>query len=138
MNYKIFTGWLIGLVLISLSLAACGGGSTAESSEAPADTPLEESAAETAPETEATPVETANEEAGAETEAFAGETETDEVAESTEPGNLPQPDTVVSAAASCQSVDIPENPLIAAVTENDWARGPADAPITIIEYGDFQ
>jgi hypothetical protein len=35
-------------------------------------------------------------------------------------------------------VTVPENQLIATASEDDWAKGPTDAAITVIEYGDFQ
>lgn len=41
--------------------------------------------------------------------------------------------TVVS-----QETDPAEESALARVSETDWAQGPEDAYVTIIEYGDFQ
>jgi protein-disulfide isomerase len=40
--------------------------------------------------------------------------------------------------AVCQAVQIPSNDRIAPVSDKDWTKGPANAPVTLIEYGDFQ
>ena len=42
------------------------------------------------------------------------------------------------SAVTCEVIPIPNNPLIAQVSDTDWIKGPVDAPITLIEYGDFQ
>jgi len=37
-----------------------------------------------------------------------------------------------------EPLEFPTNPNIPPVTEDDHSHGPADAPITFIEYADFQ
>jgi len=63
------------------------------------------------------------------------------------PTSVPDTATAVPAAsatpsgpASCVEApfDFPPEPRIPPVTEEDHIRGPADAPITFIEYADFQ
>lgn len=46
----------------------------------------------------------------------------------------------LSQSASCQAapLELPVEERIPDVTEDDHIHGPADAPITIIEYADFQ
>jgi hypothetical protein len=38
----------------------------------------------------------------------------------------------------CVALSIPADPKVPSVTDADWTKGPADAPVTVIEYGDFQ
>ena len=38
----------------------------------------------------------------------------------------------------CVTEPIPEEPNSPAVTADEWATGPADALVTLVEYGDFQ
>lgn len=50
--------------------------------------------------------------------------------------------TTVPGTATCRAVtsifaSLP-TPDIPPVTAQDWLRGPADAPVTMIEYADFQ
>lgn len=118
---KQITLWL---VLLPLILAACGGAETpppTEMAEA-SPTPVMEATTETEP--TATTAETEPTETTTEQETTVSEQTAD-----LSPAN---PD------AECTPVEIPENENIADITEDDWARGPADAPITLIEYGDYQ
>ena len=51
-------------------------------------------------------------------------------------------DVITSPPATCTAVSAlapsEEASLFPEVTSTDWARGPADAAVTIVEYGDFQ
>ena len=38
----------------------------------------------------------------------------------------------------CVTEPTPEDPNIPAVTADDWSKGPGDALVTLVEYGDFQ
>ncbi len=129
LRYKQFAnqaGWLLtALLLLSLTLAACGGAPTVETPEEVAESQPEPTKPAEAPAEESKP---ATEEA--QVEPTTAPTETAVVEEAPAP--------VAASIAECQSIDIPDNALIAAVTDTDWANGPADAPVTLIEYGDYQ
>jgi hypothetical protein len=56
---------------------------------------------------------------------------------------LPQPTAEIAvepqeAFCVAEPLELPVEPRIPPVTEADHVHGPADAPITIIEYADFQ
>jgi hypothetical protein len=122
-NYLPQRAWavgVVGLLVTALTLAACGG--TAES------VPEEASSTEEVNAVTPTVVE---EEAEATEEAEIAQAPT-----ATEETQVAQPQN--SPPASCEPVLIPDNELIAAPTEDDWARGLATASVTVIEYGDFQ
>jgi hypothetical protein len=52
-------------------------------------------------------------------------------------GCKPEP-TPPPAFCAAEPLNLPVEPRIPPVTEADHVQGPADAPITIIEYADFQ
>jgi hypothetical protein len=112
-------GWLaVSLLAAAFTVAACGG---VAPPEAPAAQPETVEAATAAPvPTSTQPTQSAPTATSAAAEAPA------------------QAEPVSSGPAVCEAVDIPDNTLIAAVSETDWAKGPASAPVTLIEYGDFQ
>ncbi len=148
MSKQIFSrvGWLVGLLLFSVAVAACGGAATESEppttpAEANAPAQVEENkvqadVAEQEPEESPVAEEAAADEAEIEEEAAEETTAAEPAAESNE--SLLDPAASVASVAECVTVEIPDNPLIATVTEDDWVKGPADAPITLIEYGDFQ
>ncbi len=119
--------WLAGLLLASLWLAACGG--TAQSTPQP----QEQVAANQTTEATATTPATA--------EVAQAATATEEVAIAEPPATAASPTAKPPAApkqAICQAIEIPTNDKAATVTTNDWSKGSANAPITLIEYADFQ
>ena len=121
--------WLLGLLVMGLMLAACGSATESASSEAAAS-PSAEPAADTP--TTAPPTEEA---ATAESETTDTESPSDS-SPSVDTGQTmchtatPQSDPIVGA--------LQPNPTIAQVTDDEWSKGPANAPVTLIEYGDFQ
>ena len=127
--------WLTGLLLLSLFLAACGGAAQ------PAPAQTGEPAAGTTTESDNCDVESAC--GPTPTEEFAGaettEPEAQQPASTEEAAEVAAaPGQNSTAAAVCQPVEIPINTLVAPASDQEWSRGPADAPITLIEYGDFQ
>jgi hypothetical protein len=128
---KRYVMWLVGLLAVSLALAACGGTaeSVTEATMAPTDAVEATTAADAVAETQE--AEAAVTEAAPATDEVA----TDE-AEIASDENTSAPASTTPAI--CQAVEIPDNQLIAPVSAEDWSKGPADAEITLIEYGDFQ
>lgn len=102
-----------------------------------------------AEETEATSEEAAPEESEAVSEEPAAEESATKEAEATdnESSSAPEQELASSSSAACRAVTpdndpiaavLQPNELIAPISDSDWTKGPADAPITFIEYGDFQ
>ena len=150
------SAWILALLVFGLILAACGN-TAAPAAEAPASTEESVAAAPPAEDTpvmkeESEPTNTPEEEAVKE-EPTAESAAENEVAAEPEDEKTGQEGT----AAACVAADPNTDPLagailflddyietgepnsgIAPVTNADWAKGPADAPLTIIEFGDFQ
>ncbi len=131
MTKKLFVYLVIGVLLLS----AC----KAQTTPTPAETAAEETTEAAEPPIEET-VELNIGESAEETEE-AQETEENEPAESVSP--------VEGEAMPCStvydyelSVEAEQYQVVAdqlpPVSEDDWSNGPEDAPITIIEYADFQ
>jgi hypothetical protein len=116
-------GWS-GLLLLSLALAACSGQPTTPPAETAAETPTQAAVSQAVEDTPPTQ---------------AQEPPTEVAADSPVSPVTPA-ETVVAAAKPvvCEPVEIPVNSKIAAINDKDWAKGPATAPVTLIEYGDFQ
>jgi hypothetical protein len=116
--------------IVSLTLTACG--SAAESTSEATVTPVA---------TKETIAQATEEQKATATEKIATEevaTEKAEATKETVPTSEQDLPTSASTEAGCQAVEIPANGLIAAVSDTDWTKGPANAPVTLIEYGDFQ
>lgn len=132
-------GLMMSLLALSLILAACGGTPEPTMEPTPTEAPataVDPATETTEPEPTTAPVEEqATEEATAETD---GEAVAIAQAEC-QPAD-PNTDPIAGIVQSLnQYFDAnPINDAIAPVADTDWVKGPADAPITVIEYGDFQ
>jgi hypothetical protein len=60
--------------------------------------------------------------------------------EAATPTEMPQQEQAVASASAalCEPFEIPDNTLLSPASDEDWAKGPANASVTVIEYGDFQ
>ncbi|MCG3210767.1 MAG: hypothetical protein FOGNACKC_04398 [Anaerolineae bacterium] len=115
---------LAGLTLLAL-LAACGG-ETQSSAPTPAgETPT---AVASAAQTEATA------ESATPTTAPTANANDNAAASS----DLPVAPVGPTGPASCTPIEIPNNALTSLAKADEWSKGPESAPITLIEYGDFQ
>ena len=151
---------IVALLVFGLILTACGGATTP-----PAETPaLTEEPAGNTPVTEEksepadTPKEEMVEEVSTEESAETTEVPPTEVSSEAEPGSeVSDTSGTAGTAAACLPADPNTDPIagailfldeyidagpvnegISPVTDTDWAIGPADAAVTIVEFGDFQ
>jgi endonuclease/exonuclease/phosphatase (EEP) superfamily protein YafD len=121
MNQRLVILIAVGLAAL---LAACGP-ATPSPVAISTDTPQAASAPATATSAPAVATPTVAQGEAATTVAEAGPT-------ATEAFPTPNPDP------QCTAVPIMADPNIKPVAADEWAKGPADAAITVIEYGDFQ
>jgi len=140
--------WIVGMVallVLGLILTACGGATT-PAAEAPAPTeeavgaapPAEDTpAAVEEPEPTDTPEESSPAETSTETEALSiAQGATAAACLPADPNTDPLAGAILYLDKYIDDNDINEG--IPAVTDADWTKGPANAPVTIIEFGDFQ
>ncbi len=117
-RFRLPVAWLSSALWLSLFLAACSGAAQpAPTQTAPAASTSEPAAQQPAATAEATTI-------AATTEAAAAPAENATAAK--------------PAQAICQAVEIPNNDLLAPVSDQDWSKGLATASVTLIEFGDFQ
>jgi hypothetical protein len=116
----------VGLAALAVLLAACGPATPSPVAVAsPTDTPQAASAPATATNAPAAATPTVAQGEAATTVAEASPA-------ATEAFPTPNPNP------QCTAVPITADPSIKPVAADEWAKGPADASITVIEYGDFQ
>jgi hypothetical protein len=135
---KLRAVWLIGLLLLGLSLTACGGGAAPATEVTPPAAPEAETGTEA--DTNAPVAEEATEVTEEEPYEAATEEAVEPTAEATEANEeaLAQEQLSLNNEVVCEAIEVPDNPLIAEVSAEEWVKGPADAAVTLIEYGDFQ
>ena len=125
------------LLSAMLILSACGGDAaeTSPPDQTSETTPVAEVAAspEAASPTEEPETATQATSATETTESEADDVE-DEAAADEEEVSVTDPLTPVE----CESIEIPDDERIPAISDDDWVKGPESASLTLIEYGDFQ
>jgi hypothetical protein len=124
MNQRWIVLIAVGLAALAVLLAACGP-ATPSPVAVSTDTPQAASAPATATSAPAAAAPTV-------TQGDAATTVAEASPAATEAFPTPNPNP------QCTAVPITADPNIKPVAADEWAKGPADASITVIEYGDFQ
>ena len=131
LKYPSIIGGMITLLVIGLILTACGGAATPEATTAPAQT---EEVTSASPSVE--PTATKETRAIAEPNVAATEEVTSSPAQAE--CNPVNPTEDITGFVYQYNETTSANKNAAPASDADWVKGPANAPVTIIEYGDFQ
>jgi cytoskeletal protein RodZ len=125
MNQRLVVLIAVGLAALAVLLAACGP-ATPSPAAVSTDTPQAATVPPTATNVPVAATPTVAQDAAAAT------TVAEASPAATEAFPTPNPNP------QCTAVPITADPNIKPVAADEWSKGPADAAITVIEYGDFQ
>ncbi len=128
---------LVGLLLAGLTLSACGSAATPVAEVPPTPTVA---AATNTPEAQPTPTTAQKPTDAAKEQAPAADQPTPAPVKPGCTAVDPKSDQLAGAMEFLSKYIDETKPITAmvAIADQEWSKGPATAPLTVIEYGDFQ